>query len=76
MYTLCLKGTKEGKHNNIEVCINNCFRYGASIFAGTFPLLQAFQQIPYNPQCFFMLNSSKTLPPSRWNEVSAAVHVC
>ena len=45
------------------------YRFGASIFAATETIAEAFQRIPYNPQCFFVLESSSTLPPMEWGQV-------
>ena len=44
-------------------------RYGASVFVSAVSLVQSFQRLPYNPQCFFVLESDSTLPPILWQEV-------
>ena len=44
-------------------------RYGASIFVSAVPLVESFQQLLYNPQCFLVLESDTVLPPSQWSKV-------
>ena len=44
-------------------------RYGASIFVAVLPLVESFQQLLHNPQCFLVLESDVTLPPSEWSKV-------
>ena len=44
-------------------------RYGASVFVSAVSLVQSFQRLPYNPQCFFVLESDSTLPPILWQQV-------
>uniref|UniRef100_A0A1X7UYD2 Uncharacterized protein n=1 Tax=Amphimedon queenslandica TaxID=400682 RepID=A0A1X7UYD2_AMPQE len=60
--------------DNVHILFKgNKGRYGASIFVGAFPLVEVFRQIPYNPQCFLALESSKTLPPYRWAERNVTI---
>ena len=51
------------------ISIQFCHRYGASVFVSAISSVQSFQQLSYNPQCFFVLESDTTLPPTLWQQV-------
>ena len=44
-------------------------RYGASIYVSAVSLPQSFQRLPYNHQCFLVLETNSTLPPPLCKQV-------